>query len=171
MDSYFGTVWQAFFATLKGMGVTLRTLFKPAVTVQYPDEKLVPYPAFRGALLFDGATCIACGLCAKACPSGCIELESLKNEAGKRVPKVDWYSVDLGRCHFCRLCEEACPTKPKSVWHSLDYEVLFTSREGMTRYWRQGTPALGLQVDPAAKGFREPEGHLPVQSVPARRSA
>ncbi|MBI5242427.1 MAG: NADH-quinone oxidoreductase subunit I [Elusimicrobia bacterium] len=163
MTGYFHSIWIATADILKGMRVTLVTMLKPAVTVQYPDEKLLPFEAFRGALAFDAETCIACGLCAKACPSECIALESLKNEAGKRVPKLDWYSVDFGKCNFCRLCEEACPTKPKSVRHSLDYELVFDDRGQMTRFWKKGFPAMGRVFDPQRKEFVDPEGHLRVQ--------
>ena len=59
MISYFKTVFTSSWAFVKGLGITLRYMFKPAVTVQYPTEKLHPYPPFRGAPLFDAATCIA----------------------------------------------------------------------------------------------------------------
>ena len=29
---------------------------------------------------------------------------------------LDRFDVDLKRCMFCQLCEEACPTVPKSIW-------------------------------------------------------
>lgn len=171
MIDYFLEIWTAALNIAKGLQVTWRYLWKPAVTVQYPFEKLAPYAGFRGTLLFDAATCIACSLCAKACPSECITLESRKNEQGKRVAKVDWYAIDLGKCNFCRLCEEACPTKPKSVWHSLDYEVAFHGREDMTRCWQEGTPFVGSVYDRKTKKFKKPKSHLQVQSTPARRSA
>lgn len=163
MTGYLKEIWTASVNLLKGMRVTLVTMVKPAVTVQYPDEKLLPFEGFRGALRFEAETCIACSLCAKACPSECISMESQKSPEGKRVPKVDWYAVDLGKCNFCRLCEEACPTKPKSVHHSLDYEVVFDDRSQMTRYWKKGFPALGRSFDPAKKEFMEPKGHLRVE--------
>ncbi len=170
MISYFKTVFTSSWAFVKGLGITLRYMFKPAVTVQYPTEKLHPYPPFRGAPLFDAATCIACGLCAKACPSACIDLAHQVNpETKKRVPKVEWYTLDLGRCNFCGLCQETCPTKPKSVWHSLDYEIVFSTRDEMVRCWKPGFPLGGRVWDPVGKDFREPRGHLPVSESPARK--
>lgn len=166
---YFKEIWSAGFNTAKGMRITLFTLFKPAITVQYPMEKLLPYPIFRGALLFDAKTCIACNLCVKACPSSCIALENAKNEAGKKVARVEWYSIDFGKCNFCRLCEEACPTKPKSVWHSLDYELTFSAREEMVRCWKDGFEFVGRWFDRRAKDFRAPEGQISIQTVQARR--
>jgi formate hydrogenlyase subunit 6/NADH:ubiquinone oxidoreductase subunit I len=32
------------------------------------------------------------------------------------VKVLDRFDVDLKRCMFCQLCEEACPTVPKSIW-------------------------------------------------------
>lgn len=168
MIEYFRRIGAAAWATFEGLAITLRYLFKPAVTVQYPREKLVPYDLFRGALLFDADVCIACNLCVKACPSACIALENATNPAGKKVAKVTWYSIDFGKCNFCRLCEEACPTKPKSVWHSLDYELVFTNRDEMVRCWRQGDDFVGLYFDRKKKEFLKPEGQISIEEVHGR---
>jgi len=167
---YFKDVFRSAWALVEGLWITLRYMFKPSVTVQYPTEKLVPYDAFRGALIFDPATCIACGLCAKACPSTCIALENqVHPETKKRVPKIEWYTLDLGKCNFCGLCQEACPTKPKSVWHSLDYEYAFSSRDDMVRCWKPGFPLSGRVWDPIKKAFRDLESYIPVREVQGRR--
>ena len=169
MINYFRVIASAFWNTCKGLWITLRYLFKPSVTVQYPTEKLVPYERFRGALLFDADTCISCNLCVKACPSNCIALENATNEAGKKIAKVAWYSIDFGKCNFCRLCEEACPTKPKSVWHSLDYELLFANRDEMVRLWKKGIDFVGEYYDRKTKEYKKPEMQIPIQSTAARR--
>jgi len=170
MISYFKAVFLGTWALVQGLAITLRYLFKPAVTVQYPTEKLLPYDAFRGALIFDPATCIACGLCAKACPSACIALENqVHPETKKRVPKVEWYTLDLGKCNYCGLCQEACPTKPKSVWHSLDYEIAFSSRDEMVRCWKAGFPLGGRTWDAKKKAFKDPKSHISVRELPARK--
>jgi formate hydrogenlyase subunit 6/NADH:ubiquinone oxidoreductase subunit I len=175
MLDYFKEVWTGFSAICQGLWITLRYLWKPAITVQYPKEKLVPFERFRGALLFDADTCIACNLCVKACPSACILLENAtipdpKNpELKKKTAKIDWYSIDFGKCNFCRLCEEACPTKPKSVWHSLDYEVLFAKRDEMVRGWQKGFEFIGRYFDLKEKKWKAPKGQIQIQTVQARR--
>lgn len=169
MTAYFGRIWDAFYNTCKGLAITFRYMWKPAVTVQYPKEKLVPYDIFRGALLFDADTCIACNLCVKACPSACIALENSTSPQGKKMAKVDWYSIDFGKCNFCRLCEEACPTKPKSVWHSLDFELTFGNRDEMVRCWRQGDDWVGLYFDRRKKEFLPPPGQVNIHEVQPRR--
>lgn len=176
MIEYFEKVWSAAWGTAQGLWLTLRTLFLPSITVQYPDEKLAPYERFRGQLLFDAETCIACSMCVKACPSTCIVLQNAtipdpKNpELKKKVAKIDWYSIDFGKCNWCRLCEEACPTKPKSVWHSLDYEIVFANRAEMVRGWRKGFEFIGRYFDPKEKKWKAPgDQQLQVQTVQARR--
>ena len=76
MIEYFKNIFGGASAICKGMWVTLKTMFKPAITVQYPTEKLVPFEKFRGVLMFDPEVCISCNLCVKACPSFCIHLEN-----------------------------------------------------------------------------------------------
>lgn len=171
MISYFSRVFTAASATCKGMWITLKYMLKPSITVHYPTEKLVPYERFRGALLFDADTCISCNLCVKACPSNCIALENAVNpETKKKIAKVDWYTIDFGKCNFCRLCEEACPTKPKSVWHSLDYEVVFNNRDEMVRCWKATFPFIGKYYNRTEKAFKDPEGQISIHDVPPRRS-
>lgn len=175
MIGYFKRVFGDSWAIAQGLGITLKYLFKPSITVHYPTEKLVPYEKFRGALLFDPQTCISCNLCVKACPSTCIALENAtvpdpKNpEARKKVAKVDWYSIDFGKCNFCRLCEESCPTKPKSVWHSLDYELVFLHRDEMVRCWKAGFPFIGKYFNRREKAFKDPEGQISIHEVAPRR--
>jgi NADH-quinone oxidoreductase subunit I len=97
---------------LKGMKVTLKTMFKPTVTVHYPFEKEEPRKRFRGIhalkLNPDGSyRCEACYLCATMCPSNVIDIEMTEGENGEKV-LLD-FTVDLTRCLFCGLCVEACP--------------------------------------------------------------
>ena len=175
MIDYFSKVFSAAWNTWKGLLLTLKYMVKPSITVHYPTEKLVPFERFRGALLFDAETCISCNLCVKACPSFCIQLENATvpdptNPAvKKKVAKVDWYAIDFGKCNFCRLCEESCPTKPKSVWHSLDYEVVFFSRDEMVRCWKAGIGWVGKYWDRGTKEFKDPPGQVQIMEPNVRR--
>jgi formate hydrogenlyase subunit 6/NADH:ubiquinone oxidoreductase subunit I len=70
--TYFRKVGAVSWSLLKGLGITLRYMFSPAVTVQYPFEKLELSDRYRGALAFHPDICIACDMCVRACPSSCV---------------------------------------------------------------------------------------------------
>lgn len=139
MITYFANIYRTAKALVLGMGVTGKWFFRPAVTVQYPDEKCTIPERFRGSLVFNKETCTACNLCVKACPTNCIALEPYVDPAtGKRIAKISWYQIDFGKCNYCRLCEEACPTKPeKSVRHGYDYEWGMKERSEMVVRWER----------------------------------
>jgi NADH-quinone oxidoreductase chain I len=102
-----------FYEILQGMSVTGKYFIQQKVTVEYPKEKLIPFPRFRGvhALLSDPETgklnCDACHICATICPSGCIYVDSSEHADGRK--HLDVFTIDLSRCIFCGFCEEVCP--------------------------------------------------------------
>jgi NADH-quinone oxidoreductase subunit I len=98
---------------LRSMAVVLRRTFRRPVTVQYPDEKPPHRPRWRGRIILsrdpDGAErCVACYLCAEACPVDCIALQAAEDAEGRRVPS--FFRINFSRCIFCGFCEDACPT-------------------------------------------------------------
>jgi NADH-quinone oxidoreductase subunit I len=151
---YFKTIILNSLALIKGLVLTFKFMFQPKVTIQYPKEKAPVPERFRGMLTFHIDECIACDLCVRACPSACISLESERNTAGKKI--IQNYTIDFGKCNWCRLCEEACPTNPKSVHHTLEYELMFMSRDDFKITWlkdAEGRPrppvnAAGTPITP-----------------------
>lgn len=137
--SYFGTIGRNAFAISKGLWITLKHMFSPAITVQYPHEKLNLSDRYRGALAFHPDICISCEMCVRACPSVCISLEAKRNEETKKKD-LAWYKIDFGKCNYCRLCEEICPTKPKSVHHTKEYELSFNNRSEFMQEWKTSVP-------------------------------
>jgi NADH-quinone oxidoreductase subunit I len=171
MLNYFRTVGRTAFSLMKGLGVTLKYMFSPAITVQYPVEKLELSDRWRGALAFHPDICISCDMCVRACPSKCITLEAERNEETKRKD-LKWYKIDFAKCNFCRLCEEACPTKPKSVHHSKEYELTFTSRNDFIVEWKPEEPQpAGLEPGQVWSKFLTKEGHFDAESAPAASKA
>jgi NADH-quinone oxidoreductase subunit I len=93
---------------LKGLGITFKHTFEKDKTIQYPEQRPFLHNRFRGCLEFEADKCIACGLCAKACPNNVLEVETATEEGSKKK-KLVRYNIDLQYCMFCNLCVEACP--------------------------------------------------------------
>jgi NADH-quinone oxidoreductase subunit I len=108
--------------TIKGVAITARHFFanivgrKKAgvVTVEYPDEKVVYAPNFRGMHRLmtrsDGTPkCVACFMCETACPSYCIKIEAEESPDPMIEKRPRSFTIDELRCVVCGLCVEACP--------------------------------------------------------------
>ena len=119
---------------VKGMSITLRHLFKKPVTLQYPTERWEAPERYRGflGLTRDFKTgeenCIGCLNCEKACPVDCI---TIVPEGKGREMYAKKFSIDHMRCMYCGLCVEACPTTPKSIVHTHQYETMGYFREDL----------------------------------------
>jgi len=97
---------------LQGLGVTLRSMFKPKTTLNYPEEKTPQSFRFRGLHALrrypnGEERCIACKLCEAVCPALAITIESDVAPDGTR--RTTRYDIDLFKCIYCGFCEEACP--------------------------------------------------------------
>lgn len=96
---------------LQGLKITLTHLFKKPVTLQYPDERPVIAPTFRGLhalkVSHERAKCVACYLCPTVCPAKCITVEAAEDAGHEKYAAR--YEIDMLRCIFCGFCVEACP--------------------------------------------------------------
>ena len=116
---------------VKGLSQTLRTMFKPKFTMEYPEEKFIPPASYRGRPVLvqeenGEERCVACGLCSRVCPALAIEVQAAETEREKERYPVK-FEINMLRCIFCGFCEEVCPEE--AIVMSKDYELAFTNRE------------------------------------------
>jgi NADH-quinone oxidoreductase subunit I len=120
MASILGEVGGTITALAKGFGVTFRNLWRKTTTENYPDEPVHFQPRYRGIHVLqrdeDGLEkCVACFLCAAACPARCIYIEAAENTEANRISAAERYAsvynIDYSRCIFCGYCVEACPPR------------------------------------------------------------
>jgi|UniRef100_A0A832DEK3 NADH-quinone oxidoreductase subunit I len=127
------TFWQKIYIPeiAKGLALTFKNMVRPKFTMQYPEEKFIPPPSYRGrpVLVLEETgeeRCVACGLCSRVCPALAIEVQAAETEREKeRYPEK--FEINMLRCIFCGLCEEVCPEE--AIVMSKDYELAFTNRE------------------------------------------
>ncbi len=97
---------------IAGFVLTLKYMFKPKVTVNYPYERSPLSPRFRGEHALrrypnGEERCIACKLCEAICPALAITIEAEPREDGSR--RTTRYDIDMTKCIYCGFCQEACP--------------------------------------------------------------
>jgi len=142
-------------------------------TVQYPEEKVALPPRWRGRIVLtrdpDGEErCVACYLCAVACPVDCIALQATEDPHGRRYP--EFFRINFSRCIFCGFCEEACPTyaiqlipdfemaeyeRPQLVYEKEDLTIAGPGKRPDYNFYR----VAGLAIGGKDKG--EAENELP----------
>jgi len=117
----------------QGLSVTFKYQHpKEVCTEQYPMQRPEIAERYRGLPRLNsnpdtGETlCIACDLCALACPEHLIVTKSERDPNTKKKVLTSW-TYDASRCMFCGLCEDACPTD--SLELSQDYEFATYDRD------------------------------------------
>jgi NADH-quinone oxidoreductase subunit I len=95
------------------IGLSMRYLFKPKATLNYPYERGPISPRFRGEHGLrrypnGEERCIACKLCEAVCPAQAITIEAgpRRNDGTRRTTR---YDIDMTKCIYCGFCQEACP--------------------------------------------------------------
>jgi NADH-quinone oxidoreductase subunit I len=119
-----------------GLTTTLKHLFSRKVTQQFPEER----PVVGNPLIYRGVhrlnkdeqgrvKCVACFLCATACPAHCIDIVGTESPWPDREKYPESFTIDELRCIYCGMCEEACPVDAIELTSLLD--LTGRSREEM----------------------------------------
>jgi NADH-quinone oxidoreductase subunit I len=139
---------------VKGMGLTLKTMFTKPSTIQYPKVKETPVPRARGVIALDPEACTVCMLCARECPDWCIYIEGHKEEqppskeGGRPRSRatLDRFDLDYALCMYCGICVEVCPFD--ALFWSPDYEYSETGISNMLHDKERLTDWLTTVPDP-----------------------
>ncbi len=84
-------------------------------TQQYPEVQPTDITErYRGVHRLtkweDGSEkCVACYMCATACPAQCIFIDAEERFDGVAEKRPKQFKIDLLECVFCGYCVEACP--------------------------------------------------------------
>jgi NADH-quinone oxidoreductase subunit I len=133
----------------KGLGTTLKHLVgnlagrKYTKTLQYPEERREDVPVEQGGMFkgyFRGVhrlnrdedgrvRCVACFMCATACPAHCIHIEGAQAPWDDREKYPAKFDLDELRCIYCGMCEEACPVD--AIELTPVYNIVGLSRQEM----------------------------------------
>jgi NADH dehydrogenase (ubiquinone) Fe-S protein 8 len=114
----------------RGVWITMQYFFRRKVTLNYPFEKGVLSPRFRGEhalrrYITGEERCIACKLCEAVCPAQAITIDSEIRFDNSR--KTTRYDIDLTKCIFCGFCQEACPVD--AIVEGPNFEYATETRE------------------------------------------
>ena len=84
-------------------------------TMQYPEVQPTDlnerYRGVHRLTKWEDETekCVACYMCATACPADCIFIEAEERFDGYDEKRPKEFKIDLLECVFCGYCVEACP--------------------------------------------------------------
>ena len=135
----------------KGLGTTLRHIAgsvggssrKNNRAMEYPEQRREDMPVEDGGLFVDNfrgvhrlnrdedgrVRCVACFMCATACPANCIHIEGKESPWDDREKYPIKFDIDELRCIFCGMCEEACPVDAIELTPA--YDVVGLTRNEM----------------------------------------
>jgi len=115
-----------------GLVKTFEWMVRPSATLEYPEVKRVTRKGYRGEhrLKKDDQgrmKCVACFMCATACPAECIEITAGPSPWPDRDKVPVQFRIDMLKCIYCGMCEEACPCDAIELTET--YTQVATTRE------------------------------------------
>ncbi len=141
MANFLKETFKGLYSLIVGLRVTGENFASSQVTVHYPRNAVTNMSTFRGHIELvpkddelQTPRCIACGTCARACPSTCITVVMDKSPeqrepevkvavdrgvpAARKAPptgkkkffnRPKTFELDYTKCSLCGLCVGSCP--------------------------------------------------------------
>ena len=139
---------------LQGLWLTLKHMFRPKVTLQYPEQKWQVPENYRGipALVKDQegrVKCVACFLCQWVCPPRAITIKARELDGSKVEKGPEEFEINMLRCIMCGYCEEVCPEE--AIFLTPEYELTGSSREELIFDRDKLLQIGGVRHDPIKK--------------------
>ena len=123
-------------AIVDGLKTTLGHMFSQKITEQYPEQepklpRELPRRPPAEPRREGRVKCVACYMCATACPAHCIDIVAAPAppECADREKYPETFVIDELRCIYCGMCEEACPVD--AIELTTLYDLTGLSREEM----------------------------------------
>ena len=124
-----------------GLKITLKHLFSPNETLEYPEQRPGMPPGYRGVptLVMDPngrEKCVSCQLCEFVCPPKAIRItpgavpEGSGREHVEKGPQA--FDIDMLRCIYCGFCQEVCPEE--AIFLQNQYSMSGYGRDEMVNH-------------------------------------
>jgi NADH-quinone oxidoreductase subunit I len=121
-------------AIFAGLQTTVKHLFQPKITQQFPEQRPKLPANYRGVHRLNRdeegrVKCVACYMCSTACPARCIDIVAAPSPWPDREKYPEVFVIDELRCIYCGMCEQACPVD--AIELTTLYDLTGMSREEM----------------------------------------
>ena len=156
-------------AIFEGLATTVKHLFKPKITQQYPEQRPKLPPNYRGVHRLNRdeqgrVKCVACYMCSTACPARCIDIVAAPSPWPDREKYPETFVIDELRCIYCGMCEQACPCDAIELTSLFDLTGL--SREEMMFDKEKLLSVFDQTVAAGTDQIRTRSGPLSIASEP-----
>lgn len=111
---------------LEPMWLALKQMFRKPSTLEYPTQKPHLSERTRGRHILNLETCTGCELCARVCPTKCIDMLGMKTEHINVNKRMIYPQIDLSLCIYCGYCVDVCP--PHALEWLQNYEFAKSDR-------------------------------------------